>query len=119
MIIKNTSKLENKIIKEMPAMLDELNFVVKELKKDLAPEVPTSASDEDYNYIDIRLQVYSTGHWAFRVGPSDYDHDHRGFFGSGCVDSETKAKDLLDQMIEQVLEQVAEADDETLGEIRD
>ena len=34
---------------------------------------------------DVRLQVYPDGAWAVRVGLSDYDQDHRGFWGASCI----------------------------------
>jgi len=34
---------------------------------------------------DIRLQVYPDGAWCLRVGLSDYDQDHRGFWGASCI----------------------------------
>ena len=60
---------------------------------------------------DVRLQVYEDGQWALRFGLSDYDQDHRGFWGASCVpgtdektgithrfDSVELAKDLLEQV---------------------
>lgn len=34
---------------------------------------------------DVRLQVYPDGQWAVRSGLSDYDQDHRGFWGASTV----------------------------------
>ncbi len=34
---------------------------------------------------DVRLQVYDTGLWMLRWGSSDYDQDHRGYWGASCV----------------------------------
>lgn len=59
--------------------------------------------DEDEG-IDVRLQVYEDGQWAVRFGSSDYDQDHRGFWGSSSVPGSRKrfnsravAADLIDQ----------------------
>lgn len=53
---------------------------------------------------DVRLQVYPSGEWAIRWGLSDYDQDHRGYWGAssvpGCHESFKSyeiARDLLDQ----------------------
>lgn len=53
---------------------------------------------------DVRLQVYPDGAWAVRFGLSDYDLDHRGYWGSSGVPggrrrfrSRDVARDLLDQ----------------------
>ena len=55
---------------------------------------------------DVRLQVYPDGQWAIRWGLSDYDQDHRGYWGASIVDSETSnlliAQDLLDQVAEDI-----------------
>lgn len=34
---------------------------------------------------DVRLQVYEDGEWAIRYGLSDYDLDHRGFWGASSI----------------------------------
>lgn len=53
---------------------------------------------------DVRLQVYPDGQWAVRWGLSDYDQDHRGYWGAGSVASRTSlsecneiAHDLISQ----------------------
>lgn len=51
---------------------------------------------------DVRLQIYPDGGWAVRWGLSDYDQDHRGFWGASSVpggrfDSVSTARDLLSQ----------------------
>jgi len=61
---------------------------------------------------DVRLQVYSDGMWAIRYGPTDYDQDHRGFWGASCIpgvnargtvqrfDSVGLARELIEQVRE-------------------
>lgn len=56
--------------------------------------------------MDVRLQVFEDGQWALRTGDSQYDQDHRGYWGSGILDgkrfnSENLARDLLNQAKEQ------------------
>lgn len=53
---------------------------------------------------DVRLQVYPDGDWAVRTGLSDFDSDHRGFWGATCVpgngkrfNAEDTARNLIDQ----------------------
>lgn len=61
---------------------------------------------------DVRLQVYPDGQWAVRWGSSDYDQDHRGYWGASVIpgvvrgieidfDAEEIAQDLLEQAEEQ------------------
>lgn len=71
---------------------------------------------------DIRLQVYPSGEWALRVGLSDYDTDHHGYWGAsslpGVVQGKVKrfpslvmARDLIEQCKEhysQATDQAAE-----------
>lgn len=66
---------------------------------------------------DVRLQVYPDGEWAIRYGLSDYDQDHRGYWGASSVpgsgkrfDSMFVAQDLLDQAQEH--HALSEDDDE-------
>jgi hypothetical protein len=54
--------------------------------------------------IDVRLQVKESGSWDIRFGSSDYDQDHRGFWGSSGVPGNNRrfrsrevAKDLIEQ----------------------
>lgn len=69
---------------------------------------------------DVRLQVYPDGSWVVRCGLSDYDQDHRGYWGASSVpgvvagkvkrfDSKAIARDLL----EQCRESHAESGDES------
>jgi hypothetical protein len=54
--------------------------------------------------IDVRLQVHPDGDWGVKSGSSDYDQDHRGYWGASSVpgdnrrfDSKAVARDLIDQ----------------------
>lgn len=55
---------------------------------------------------DIRLQVKEDGFWSIHIGPSDYDLDHLGFWGSSELDglrfdAVEVARDLVEQAKEQ------------------
>lgn len=55
---------------------------------------------------DVRLQVYENGEWSVHSGSSDYDQDHRGYWGAGSVpgkrfNSEDTARDLIEQAREE------------------
>lgn len=65
---------------------------------------------------DVRLQVYPDGSWAIRSGLSDYDQDHRGFWGAssvpGCENGRKhrfNSVDLARDLLEQAQDQYAEA----------
>jgi hypothetical protein len=54
------------------------------------------------DHLDVRLQVYPDGTWAVRIGLSDYDQDHRGFWGASCIprgrfNATDLARDLVNQ----------------------
>lgn len=58
--------------------------------------------EEGCDFCDVRLQVYPDGAWAVRVGLSDYDQDHRGFWGASCIprgrfNATDLARDLVNQ----------------------
>ncbi len=67
---------------------------------------------------EVRLQVYPTGQWAVRWGLSDYDQDHRGYWGASSLfqweESEglrTTAEFLIDQAKEQAAYSGVEVDE--------
>lgn len=81
---------------------------------------------------DVRLQVYGPEHadewpaldgrkplpWAIRTGMSDYDTDHRGYWGASSVDSidsdvwlMTTAEELLDQAKDHAAQNGLEVED--------
>lgn len=64
---------------------------------------------------DVRLQVYPSGEWAMRWGDSQYDQDHRGFWGSSSIDKATTLSDMVDiadALIDDVNEAIALDDDD-------
>lgn len=84
-----------------------IKMVSRELK-DLKSHVDFSKNNPE---IDVRLQVYENGQWAIRLGLSDYDQDHHGFWGSSCLSSRCNcvdiARDLLDQVKDQYFDSVS------------
>lgn len=73
--------------------------------------------------IDVRLQVYNDGNWAVRWGLSDYDQDHRGYWGSSSVpgdnrrfDSKAVARDLIEQARENKASGGDDEDEDDLSE---
>ena len=57
---------------------------------------------QDGAYTDVRLQIYKDGSWAIRSGSSDYDQDHRGYWGASLLSFDREnitviARDLLEQ----------------------
>jgi hypothetical protein len=58
--------------------------------------------------MDVRLQLYEDGAWALRTGLSDYDQDHRGFWGASSITGGCLIKHLRDTAAD-LLEQVRDA----------
>ena len=57
---------------------------------------------EDFAGQDVRLQVWDNGKWAVHVCSSDYDLDHRGYWGASLLSYDRQnltdlARDLIDQ----------------------
>ena len=57
---------------------------------------------EDFAGQDVRLQVWEDGNWAVHVGLSDFDQDHRGYWGASCLSYDRQnltelARELIDQ----------------------
>lgn len=70
--------------------------------------------DEENNEMDVRLQVYPDGSWALRYGSSDYDQDHRGYWGAGSIaldDSDETLDSVARELVEQALDQAATSGD--------
>ena len=67
---------------------------------------------EDFAGTDVRLQVLENGKWALHSGPSDYDQDHRGYWGASFLSYDRQnltdlARDLLDRVADQLAERDA------------
>jgi|GEM_PF-6854379 len=77
-----------------------------------------SSDDGDDGGIDVRLQVHTDGNWTVNWGSSDYDQDHRGYWGSSSVPGDNRrfdSKDIARDLIEQAREQKATGGDEDDG----
>ncbi len=80
----------------------EVSKVLRGINADLdRPELPG-------DWIDVRLQVLPSGAWGVRCGSSDYDQDHRGYWGVSSVpggrcrfNSRRTARYLIDQAKDQ------------------
>jgi hypothetical protein len=73
------------------------------------PEPPMGEDDPS---VDVRLQVYPDGDWALHVGLSDYDQDHRGWWGASSMPggdywSDRAVRDTAQDLIDQCEEQAA------------
>jgi hypothetical protein len=73
---------------------------IKDLASHLAHIKRAYFPSNDWEEMDVRLQVRGDG-WQVNTGDSQYDQDHRGFWGAGTMDKRTNchrlAKDLIDQ----------------------
>lgn len=58
---------------------------------------------------DVRLNIQGDG-WNVLWGPSDYDSDHRGFWGCSCLDRKSNAREVAKDLIEQVKDQISESE---------
>jgi hypothetical protein len=63
---------------------------------------------------DIRLQIWSDGSWAMHTRPSDYDLDHRGYWGASWLVPKPTEDDLVslaDALIDQALDHMAQQEE--------
>jgi len=98
----------------------KIDDVAAELRDINQSELQPEDADEG---IDVRLQVYPDGQWAVRWGLSDYDQDHRGFWGASSVPGNNRrfsSKDIARDLIDQAKDQHAMDDgvDEAPQQVR-
>jgi len=98
------AKQEAKLIKEIASELTAVN--------DFATECDGGSCGPDEHMcgeggIDVRLQLYTDGHWAIRFGDASYDTHHQGYWGASSVpgngwtfDAEETARDLYEQAMD-------------------
>lgn len=53
-------------------------------------------SHDDVPTCDVRLQVYQDGDWSVRWGDSQYDLDHRGYWGCSSISPGDADSDLVE-----------------------
>jgi hypothetical protein len=62
---------------------------------------PKEEFDIDDYLMDVRLQVYPNGQWAVRTGDSQYDQDHRGYWGAGFLSWDSDCEELAAALIDE------------------
>lgn len=91
-------------------LLIQLDCEVVEESDEEGDESPSplwTSEEGDNTCIDVRLQVMSDGSWAVRWGDSQYDLDHRGYWGSGYLTADTNCQELAYELIEEARDQAA------------
>lgn len=80
---------------------------IKDLARTLAAIKRANFPCDDWDSIDVRLQV-TPGGWSTHTGDSSYDQDHRGFWGSSSMDGRTNCRELAKDLIDQARDAHAE-----------
>lgn len=80
---------------------------IKDLARCLAATKRANFPCDDWDSIDVRLQVSEDG-WSIHTGDSSYDQDHRGFWGASSMDERTNCYDLAKDLIDQAREHQAQ-----------
>ena len=86
---------------------EELTAQKKQLRRIMSREDLMDEDGEGGSGTDVRLQVTADGGWAIHTGLSDYDQDHRGYWGASWLPVYSRgsmrelAKDLIDQARDQ------------------
>lgn len=86
--------------------------VVAESLRELDAEFGTDAEP-----LEVRLHVLPTGSWSVCWGASDYDTDHRGFWGAASIELESKFKQVAQDLVDQVAEQAVLEDFKVVSEV--
>lgn len=93
---------------------------VKEVARELRMINTTTGDFEDEfgerDGIDVRLQVHEGGGYSIHEGDSQYDTDHRGYWGASSVPGNNKrfnAIDLAKELIDQAADMAAQDDVKT------
>ena len=82
------------------------------LSADVESEMIADGADEPT--IDCRLNYQPGRGFNFLTGDSQYDTDHRGFWGSSCVgadETDETAADIADGLLEQVIEHASQSEE--------
>ena len=71
---------------------------------------PEEFGEDDEWGLDIRLQISKSDYgseWSIHTGSSDYDQDHRGFWGCSSISGEESTDDII-EIVEDLIEQAEE-----------
>ena len=106
---KQVMSLEQFIEENRQHMLVELGAIVHKLRNDMGidPETYTEIGHTEPS-IDVRLCVdltpsrYRQTGWLFRTGSSDYDSYHSEYCAASVITTETDARELLNELINQL-----------------
>ena len=90
-------------------MKKEIVFYLERVSADFE-----ECDDDDESYLDIRLQISESDYgsdygseWSIHTGSSDYDQDHRGFWGCSSISGEESTEDII-EIVEDIVEQAEE-----------
>lgn len=65
----------------------------------------------DFAGVDVRLQVHEDGGFSIHTGSSDYDQDHRGFWGASSLSYDRQ------NLTELAKELISQAEDDYYGQV--
>lgn len=107
---------ENSIKENRAMRFPSINDVSAELRRINKQNSTEDGGDEG---IDVRLQVMPDSTWTVNWGLSDYDQDHRGYWGSSSVPGDNRrfdSKDIARDLIEQAREHKATGGNDDVSE---
>ncbi len=91
-------------------------YAVRGASATSAGYLPPAVYKGEDRWVDCRLQVDASG-WNLHTGPSDFDTDHRGYWGATCYRAESRpllsvcldsAEELLDQTLDSMAQDASE-----------
>lgn len=100
---------------DMPEIENVANYL-RELQRHWTVEPIVMSEDENEEQegveLEVRLQVRESGSYALHTGDSQYDTDHRGYWGSGFLTSGTDCEELARELIEEAAEHAAQCEND-------
>lgn len=82
---------------------------IKALTAELLDVKRGLSADDDY--LDVRLQVMPGEGWSLHTGDSQYDTDHRGFWGASSLDAHSACRSVAVELIDEARDHAAQCAD--------
>ena len=90
------------------AVTSILNDIWCDMRRGIKGDYTGTDSDAG---VDVRLRVHR-GYWDILTGSSDYDQDHRGYWGASFIGwNRQNLTDVARDLVDQVLDSIAMSDE--------
>lgn len=90
---------------------DPRELIINDIMEFLKGEL-NFINQEGINEVDVRLQLTPDGQYFYHTGDSQYDVDHRGYWGDGIIAVDDTTIELRELAVD-MLDQIEDLKDET------